>query len=222
MSRTDSMMREAVAMTITAKRWAVLTAVLACVVAGVGSTPAVADDAVNDAPGVEVSIPRADIVAPDGVDPYLLDVATGEVAPNPSSDSLPSGGQGRSTVYKVACTGQIQDPHFSTGAGGAIAKLNVKCTGTGASAVTVRTRGLLTFAASSSPSQTKVTFGTRATSDYSQSVTVNGKEVTFYLPQPGSNGGRGTGFWRATFTWQITSLPGATVGSDTKTIWRAI
>jgi hypothetical protein len=28
--------------------------------------------------------------------------------------------------------------------------------------------------------------------------------------------------WRATFTWQITSLPGATVGSDTKPIWRAI
>jgi hypothetical protein len=210
-------------MRFTTKRRVAVATVLACALAGIGVTPAVAAEAPNDAPGVEVSIPVAEIIAPDDIDPHLLEVATGEVAPNPTSEPSSVGRQGRSSAYKVACTGQIQDPHYSKGAGGAIAKLNVKCTGTGVSVVTVRTQGLLTFGASSSPTQKKgVIMGTRATSDYSRSLNVNGKDEVFYLPHPGSNGGRGTGFWRATFTWQISSLPGATVGSDTKTIWRAI
>ncbi|MEN0083190.1 MAG: hypothetical protein AAGC66_00345 [Leifsonia sp.] len=159
------------------------------------------------------------------IDPYLLQVANGEAPTNPTSQVQPRGvapRAGGSTSYAVTCTGQIQDPHYASGAGGAIAKVDVTCKGSGVSSVSVRARGLLTFAPSSSATNTNVTFSNRATSDQTQTVAVNGAAKTYYLPQVGSNGGRGTGFWRATFTWQITSLPNATVGSDTKTIWKTI
>jgi hypothetical protein len=159
------------------------------------------------------------------VDPYLLQVANGDAPTNPTSQAVPGRIVQRaagSTSYAVTCTGQIQDPHYSSGAGGAIAKVDITCKGSGVATVSVRTRGLLTFAPSSSATNTHVTFSNRATSDQTQTVSVNGGAKTYYLPQVGGNGGRGTGFWRATFTWQITSLPNATVGSDTKTVWKAV
>lgn len=159
---------------------------------------------------------------PEPIDPYLLQVANGQANPNPSSEGIVGDGSGgRSSAYAVKCTGKIQDPHYSSGAGGAIAKVDVTCTGSGVSSVAVRTRGLLTFAPSSSSTNTNVSFSNRATSDQTQTIAI-GKTTTYYLPQTGSNGGRGTGFWRATFTWQITSLANATVGSDTKTVWKTI
>ena len=50
-----------------------------------------------------------------------------------------------------------------------------------------------------------------------------GGSKTFYLPETGDNGGRGTGFWRATGTW-YSEHPGglSTVGSKTVTIFRTI
>jgi hypothetical protein len=123
---------------------------------------------------------------------------------------------------KVSCTGTFQYPHYSSGAGGAIAKVDVTCKGSGMSVVKVRVRGLLSFAPSSSSKNTKVTFSTRAQSDQTQVVGVGGTKITYYIPQVGKNGGRGTGFWRATATWQIVSPGAGTVGSDTVTIWKAI
>lgn len=130
--------------------------------------------------------------------------------------------------YSVVCSGTtsdnaVRDPHYSSGAGGAIYKTVIKCTGTGLASVNVRTQGLLTFAPSSSSTNTNVTFSQRATSDQTQNITVNGTEKTFYTPKTGSNGGRGTGFWRATSTWYFTVNGNySTVGSQTKTVWKTI
>lgn len=98
---------------------------------------------------------------------------------------------------KVECVGSIDNPHYSNGAGGAIYKSDVSCTGTGVPSVTVRQRGLLSFAATDTSPLIP-----RAESDYPQEVAVNGKPKTFYIPASG-NGGRGTGYWVATSTWQI-------------------
>ena len=117
----------------------------------------------------------------------------------------------------------MRDPHYSSGAGGAIYKTVLKCTGTGLASVNVRTQGLLTFAPSSSSTNTNVTFSTRARSDQTQAITVNGGEVTYYTPKTGSNGGSGTGFWRNTSTWYfVVNGNYSTVGSQTKTIWKTI
>lgn len=184
-----------------------------------------------------ISSASADDATP--VDPYLLQIADGTTATNPTTDATSDDGKTRGSAdtsggkfrtqgaagaagYSVSCTGQIQDPHYSKGAGGAIAKVDITCKGSGVATVTVNTKGLLQFAPSSSPNNTKVTFSNRATSEQAQTIAVNGPAKTYYLPKVGSNGGRGTGFWRTTFTWQITSLPNATVGSDTKTIYKTI
>lgn len=123
---------------------------------------------------------------------------------------------------KIVCSGTLQYPHLSSGAGGAIAKIDIKCTGSGATHAQVRVRGLLSFAASKSKTDTKVTFVKRGESNQTQKVAVNGGKVTYYIPQVGKNGGHGAGFWRVTATWQIVSPGTGTVGSDTATIWKTI
>lgn len=130
--------------------------------------------------------------------------------------------------WSVVCAGTqsdnaVTDPHYSGGAGGAIYKTIIKCTGTGLASVGVRVQGLMTFAPSSSATNTNVTFSTRATSDATQNIAVNGSEITYYTPRVGLNGGRGTGFWRATSTWYFTVNGNySTVGSQTKTVWKTI
>lgn len=70
---------------------------------------------------------------------------------------------------------------------------------------------------------TNVTFSRRASSDQTQTITVNGAEKTYYTPKTGLNGGRGTGYWRATSTWYfVVDGKYSTVGSHTKTVWKAI
>lgn len=128
-----------------------------------------------------------------------------------------------SSGYSVTRTGVVEYPHYSSGAGGAISKIRITCKGYGLTSVTVRVQGLMLFAASPSSTNTNVTFVTMATSDQTQSATVNGAEKTFYLPRVGSSGGRGTGFWRATGTWYFNAPAGpSTVGSQTVTIFRTI
>jgi hypothetical protein len=116
---------------------------------------------------------------------FALSAAAGELGP-------------ASAAIEVRCGATVNNPHFSAGAGGAIYKTDVTCTGTGLASVTVRQRGLLSFAPTDTSPLTK-----RAESDYPQQVAVNGKATTFYTPQEGSNGGRGNGYWVATSTWQI-------------------
>jgi hypothetical protein len=125
----------------------------------------------------------------------------------------------------VVCKGSpaVRDPHYSIGAGGAIYKTVLSCTGTGASSVSVRVQGLLTFGqAASQYDVDNVKFVTRGTSDQTQVIQVNGASKTYYTPKVGSNGGTGKGFWRATSTWYISSPIQGTVGSQTVTIFENI
>lgn len=80
----------------------------------------------------------------------------------------------------------------------------------------------LSFAPPTPPYDPTPKFSVRARSDYPQTLTVNGAAKTFYTPEPGSNGGRGTGYWRATSTWffVVDGVP-STVGTDTKTVSKA-
>ncbi len=101
--------------------------------------------------------------------------------------------------YSVVCGGEsgdnaVRDPHYSSGAGGAIYKTEIWCTGTGLATVDVRTQGLLTFAPSSSPSNTNVTFSTRATSDLTQTIVVNGIGKIFLLRSKDRTAGAEPGF----------------------------
>jgi len=124
----------------------------------------------------------------------------------------------------VTCTGAntggkaLATPHYSKGAGGAIFKTNIKCTGYGAATVRLRGQGLLSFASAKNSNDTaNKTFRSRATSDYWQTITVNGPAKTFYTPQENEHGGVGKGFWINTSTWYFNAAGvTSTVGSETK------
>ncbi|UNX53830.1 hypothetical protein MF406_12685 [Georgenia sp. TF02-10] len=148
---------------------------------------------------------------------------TGAVPATASGDLLDGGVALDATGYRVVCKGSVEYAHLSRGAGGAVSKIRITCTGSGLSSVNVRVQGLLQFARSSSPNNTNVNFVQRASSDQWQRVIVNGSAVTFYLPEVGGNGGRGTGFWRSTGTWYFKHPGGdSTVGSDTVTVFKTI
>ena len=129
-----------------------------------------------------------------------------------------------SRAMHVTCTGAnsggkaLATPHYSKGAGGAIFKTNIKCTGYGAATVRMRGQGLLSFAPAKNANDTaNKTFKSRATSDYWQTLTVNGPKKTFYTPKTGSTGGVGKGFWINTSTWYFHAAGvTSTVGSETK------
>lgn len=123
----------------------------------------------------------------------------------------------RSGYAQVTCTAQLDYPHKSTGAGGALAKTRISCTGTGLSTVSVRNVGGVLFRTGASGTLTE-----RARSAYNQTITVNGGAVTYYIPQTG-NGGTGNGYWFNTSSWQIqTPMGNGTVGSNTAFIFRNI
>ena len=137
------------------------------------------------------------------------------------------------TGYAVTCAGTQADnavryPHYSKGAEGAISKTVIKCVGTGLPSVDLRVSGIISFAPSNSATNTDVVFQHRGAATATQTVMVNGPEVTWYVPEPShstvpSNAGRGTGFWRATSTWFF-EVGGkmSTVGTQTVTIWKTI
>lgn len=141
----------------------------------------------------------------------------------PSVAETPRGDAMRSAVASVVYTVTVRDPHYSSGAGGAIYKNAVRCTGSGLATVRVRVRGILQLDYATSPTDTSsITWWQRATSDQTQTVTVNGAEKIYYTPQTGSNGGRGTGFWYGHSTIQITGPLVGTVGSGSKIVWKTI
>lgn len=127
----------------------------------------------------------------------------------------------------VSCTIRVNNPHYSSGAGGAIYKTNVKCSSAGVStSVKVRLRGLLALRPASSSTATPGKQRKRATSDQTASITANtGKWKTYYTPLVSKNGGTGKGFWTATTTGQITSHPslkGKRTTSKTKVLYANI
>lgn len=132
------------------------------------------------------------------------------------------GGEGqRSTVYNVVCVATADAVHKSEGAGGAIYKTRVTCTGTGLTAVTVRVKGGISFASAPVDNGSAGPWTVRATSDYNQVITVNGAAKTFYTPQTGS-GGYGTGYWTGTSTFQIIAPAAGTIGTVQSLTWRTI
>lgn len=110
----------------------------------------------------------------------------------------------------IVCSGQVQNVQYSTGAGGAVGKVDVTCTGTAAT-VSVKVAGLLRFGADGQP------YSVRAQApSLAQNVVVNGAKKTWYLPQVGSNGGLGTGWWEQTYTLYFTlGVKSSTVSSST-------
>jgi hypothetical protein len=129
----------------------------------------------------------------------------------------PDGTANASTYVNVVCTGAqkkptgVEAPHLSSGllkkgVRGVIYKTVLRCTGTGLTSVRLTVNGLLRFAPASSPSITKVSWSTRATSTESRTTQVNGASQTFYTPSyVGNHGGTGRGYWSATSTWYAES-----------------
>lgn len=156
-------------------------------------------------PASSEPVTPAELGLPAPGDPRLAEGLTVSTDPTSTvlnrSPRVPSGYTTASAGLSfnvVGCTGEVQNPHYSAGAGGAIAKIRMTCSGTGYSTVNVRVRGLLSF----SPSSYQ-TLQPRASLDETRAIAVNGGTVTFYLPGVGSNGGTGNGYWAATATWQI-------------------
>lgn len=146
-----------------------------------------------------------------------------DVPAGPAVLNSPQGPGLRSTVYNVTCTVDVRETHYSTGAGGAIYKNGVKCTGTGLATVSVRVRGILQLDYATSPTDTSpIVWVQRATSDQTRTVTVNGGELIYYTPLPGSHGGTGTGFWYGHSTIQIVAPSVGTVGSGSYIKWKTI
>lgn len=136
--------------------------------------------------------------------------------PRSDSSSIALKSAASSVVWKVSCTGAVDDPHYSSGAGGAIYKTRITCRGTGSGypkTVAVTAEGGLGFT-----KHLNGAYGDRAYSKYTQTVTVNGGTVTFYTPKSG-NGGRGTGYWLAASIW---SFPGSTQGYVGKRVEKTI
>lgn len=164
--------------------------------------------------------------------------ATDAVAQNDTSSDDPSQPDGDNTItfaasgsgWSVTCGGHlgsnaVQDPHYSSNAGGAIYKTRLSCKGYGVASVLVRVQGALSFAPASSSSQTSnLNWRLRGFSDQYQRINVDGAHVvTYYTPEPGWNGGRGTGWWRASSTWYFThNGVRSTTGSQLRHVWKVI
>lgn len=124
----------------------------------------------------------------------------------------------------MSCNGTNEDVHYSSGAGGAIFKTRVSCTGYGVASVHVNLNGLLQLAPTAVPACNTggLAWSTRARSGQGQWVTVNGSQATFYPPQSG-NGGRGSGWWSMSSTFWFTHA-GVTsnVGSHHKYVCKTV
>jgi hypothetical protein len=121
----------------------------------------------------------------------------------------------------IFCGGTIDDIHYSVGAGGAIFKTRVQCTGVGSiTRVLVLFKCTIRFRPNGSS-----TYFTRFSdqSGYSQWVNVNGSAVTYYCPRPAlGNAGVGYGDWQGTASIQITYPQAGVPGSQTKTWFKNI
>lgn len=154
----------------------------------------------------------------------IADVEQEKVLSSTPGELMKSADQGESTVASseigttdsgfqgVACTGGLDFVHYSNGAGGAIFKVRVNCTGTGLDRVNVRLRGLISFSPTVDGNLQK-----RAESDQTRTITVNAASpTTYYVPVSG-NAGVGNGYWVRTATIQITSPGLGNVDSQTGT-----
>ncbi|MFE0100667.1 hypothetical protein [Streptomyces sp. NPDC059009] len=111
----------------------------------------------------------------------LLTLSAASTAATPPRAHRPA------SVQDVAvCTPQIDNPHFSNGAGSVIFKARMSCTTDGAiPTVNLRVQGTLGYVPGGAPGQpAQGPPSSAATSDQTQTVPTNGQQVTFYTPVP--------------------------------------
>ncbi|WP_369368284.1 hypothetical protein AB5L52_41250 [Streptomyces sp. CG4] len=132
--------------------------------------------------------------------------------------SASSGAPAPAAVDDVAvCTAQIDNPHFSNGAGSVIFKARMSCTTNGnVPSVNLRVRGVLGYVPGGSPGHpAQGPPGTAATSDQTQTVPTNGQQVTYYTPVPDDPKKiTASGTYVGSVTFQIVAPAVGTVGRE--------
>ncbi|WP_241741132.1 hypothetical protein [Streptomyces sp. L2] len=106
------------------------------------------------------------------------------------------------------CTAQIDNPHFSNGAGRVIFNGRMSCTSIGNTPqVNLRVLGILGYVPGGSPGHpAQGPPGAAATSDQTHTVPTNGQQVTYYTPIPGDPKKiTATGTYTGSVTFQIVS-----------------
>lgn len=115
---------------------------------------------------------------------------------------------------EVVCDAAVENPHYSPPprAASVIFKTRIACHGNGAPVVQVRVTGILgsVYGAPPPSGPPQGPPVTRATSDQTQNVTVNGGATTYYTPraEPGNPKVRGSGWYQGNITGQIVGPPG--------------
>ncbi len=102
-----------------------------------------------------------------------------------------------SSAVAYVCTGTSDNPHYSSGSSGVIAKSRVSCTGPN-STIPIRVLSLLGRTTTNSISSLKIV----KESEYPQSVVVNGPARTWYVPELGENGAKRGAYFRASHAGQ--------------------
>jgi hypothetical protein len=97
------------------------------------------------------------------------------------------------------CTGTINSPHYSSGAGGVIAKGRWSCTDV-PSTVYLGTAST-GFYLWKCPGESLSNCTLEGINEDNISVTVSGKTYTLYVPPSSSSGAKGSGYWIAEATW---------------------
>jgi len=106
------------------------------------------------------------------------------------------------------CTARVQDPHFSSGAGGIIVKADWRCgrvPTTIALSDVARTTGLMLFLCPSKPPKDEVWVPTncvgKGENHVDVPISVANAWRTRYAPPQGSPGAHGNGWWIACTVW---------------------
>ncbi|QHC22206.1 hypothetical protein [Streptomyces sp. GS7] len=115
----------------------------------------------------------------------------------------------------ATCTAQVDNPHFSNGAGSVIFKARMSCTTNGnVPEVNLRVWGTLGAVSGGSPGHpAQGPPVPAATSDQTQTVPTNGQQVTYYTPAPDATRKIiGSGTYVGSVTFQIVAPALGTVG----------
>ncbi|WP_043263462.1 hypothetical protein [Streptomyces sp. CT34] len=145
--------------------------------------------------------------------------ATALLALTPTAaTAAPARAPSASSVQDVAvCTAQVDNPHFSNGAGSVIFKARMSCTANGnVPTVNLRVWGTLGYVYGGSPGHpAQGPPSTAATSDQTQTVPTNGQQVTYYTPVPDDRRKvTAAGTYVGSVTFQIVAPAPGTVGRE--------
>ena len=106
----------------------------------------------------------------------------------------------------ITCTVSTDNPHYSAGSSGVIAKIRAACTGTCrcAPTVSVRVQGLLSYSTTQTP---YLSYHSVRTTDATKIFKMDGTQVTTYIPQEGNTGYYANGWHLATGTLDPAAAP---------------